>query len=655
MSWWRFGKYFVLVGVIALLCAASWAVSVEYRGQVSFGGLPVPGATVTVTRGSKTSVTVTDQQGDYSFPGLADGTWKIKVEMLGFSTIQQDVIIAPDTPAANWDLKLLSLDQVLAQGNVLKTEAQPPPNASAISVANKSESPATTVAPAVTQKLQEDAERSSDGLLINGSVNNAATSKYTISPAFGNRRKSGKGLYTGGLAAILDNSAFDARPYSLSGLDTPKATYNRVTGVLTLGGPLNIPYVLPRGPNFFVAYQWTRDADAMAVSGLVPSMAERNVPINPQAEALLSFYPLPNVVGNSRYNYQIPILNNTHLDALQSRLDKTLSRRDELYGKFAFESSREDSSNLFGFLDKTDTLGINTSANWEHEFNHGLFWSVGYKLSRLRTQVVPYFANRENVSGSAGIFGNDQDPANWGPPTLVFSSGIASLSDAQSAFNRNETNAVSSSMSWNHGLHNVTFGGDFRRQEFNYLSQQNPRGTFTFTGAATAGSVNSSAVGGSDFADFLLGIPDTSSIAFGNADKYFRESVYDAYVTDDWRLRPELTVNAGMRWEYGAPITELYGRLVNLDIASGFSAVAPVLASDPVGRSNGQTISRTHSSGQISAESNRALESRGGRISGSSMVVRAGYGIYRRYFGLPDDCAANGTTGAAVEKFERAK
>src|SRR5438046_7474469 len=139
-------------------------------------------------------------------------------------------------------------------------------------------------------------------------------------------------------------------------------------------------------------------------------------------------------------------------------------------------------------------------------------------------------------------------------------------------------------MLWNHNRHNFRCGGDFRRQQFNYLSQQEPRGTFTFTGAATQGSANGVAVGGSDFADFLLGIPDTSSIAFGNADKYFRQSVYDAYLADDWRMSPQFTLNAGIRWEYGAPITELYGRLVNLDIAPTFAAAAPVVATDPVGR-----------------------------------------------------------------------
>ena len=177
------------------------------------------------------------------------------------------------------------------------------------------------------------------------------------------------------------------------------------------------------------------------------------------------------------------------------------------------------------------------------------------QFSRLATHGTPYFENRENVSGDAGISGNNQEPMNWGPPSLTFASGIAGLSDAQSSFDRNQTSGLSDSMRWFRGGHNITFGADFRRQEFNYLSQQNPRGTFTFTGAAT----------GSDFADFLLGIPDTSAIAFGNADKYFRESVYDAFINDDWRISPELSLNAGVRWEYGAPITELYGRLVNLD------------------------------------------------------------------------------------------
>jgi hypothetical protein len=208
-----------------------------------------------------------------------------------------------------------------------------------------------------------------------------------------------------------------------------------------------------------------------------------------------------------------------------------------------------------------------------------------------------------------------------GPPSLTFSSGIAGLSDAQSSFDRNQTSGLSDSMLWNRGAHNIMFGSDFRRQEFDYLSQQNPRGIFTFTGDATGGTP------GSDFADFLLGIPDTSSIALGNADKYFRQSVYDAFINDDWRINPELTLNAGVRWEYGAPITELYGRLVNLDVAPGFAAVAPVVANDPDGALTGARYPTS-----LVRPDKRGFEPRVGiawrPISGSSMVVRAGYGIY---------------------------
>jgi trimeric autotransporter adhesin len=592
----------------------------EHHGQVTFGDLPVPGATITATQGGLKFVAISDQQGSYSFADLADGAWKIEVEMQCFSSIEQTITVAPNAPGAKWELKLLSLDQIMAEAKAIKAETKPLVSASSGAPSGKSEAPKPTDSNAAEapKPQEEPAQQVSDGLLINGSVNNAATSQFTLAPAFGNNRTGKKGLYTGGLALILGNSALDARPYSLSGQTSPKSEYTRVTGVVTLGGPLNIPHLLPHGPNFFVAYQWTRNSDATTLSGLVPTETERSgdlptggvTPVA-QAQALLKLYPLPNVFGNSLYNYQVPVINDTHQDALQSRLDKTIGNKNQIYGGFAFQSIRADGSNLFGFLDTTDTLGIGTNINWVHRINHGLFLTTGYKFSRLRTQVVSNFENRVNVSGAAGITGNNQDPTNWGPPTLVFSSGIASLSDAQSSFDRNRTDAVSSSLSWNHGHHNVTLGGDFRRQEFNYLSQQDPRGTFTFTGVAT---------GVSDFADFLKGIPDTSSIAFGNADKYLRQSIYDAYVTDDWRLRPELTINAGLRWEYGAPITELYGRLVNLDIASDFSAVAPVLAGDP------------RYPDSLIRPDRRGIEPRIGLswrpIAGSSVVVRAGYGIY---------------------------
>jgi len=140
------------------------------------------------------------------------------------------------------------------------------------------------------------------------------------------------------------------------------------------------------------------------------------------------------------------------------------------------------------------------------------------------------------------------------------------------------THAAGAETLWNHGRHNVTIGGDYRRRLLDVVSQQNARGTLSFTGSST----------GSDVADFLLGLPRTSAIAFGNADKSLRASAADAYVTDDWRLSPTFTANVGLRWEFESPFTELGNRLVNLDIAPGFSSATPVLASNGVGGATGQ-------------------------------------------------------------------
>jgi hypothetical protein len=623
------------------------ARATEYHGQVFFGGVPVPGATVTVSQGGKRFATVTDQQGLYAFPDLADGVWKIEIEMSGFATLKGEVTVAANAPQGRWELTLLPLDKILSHVQVASPESLPEKPAP-----QNKETPETTAMP---PPPAEDNEESSDGLLINGTVNNAATSPFNLSPAIGNRRPGAKGLYTGGIAAIVDSSVFDARPYSLTGLQVPKDIYSRVTTVFTFGGPLNIPHLFYNGPNFFVGYQHTRDRDAMTQSGLVPDMAERSgdlsgllnpvgqpvtiynpvtglpfsgpIPVSPQAQALLNLYPLPNLAGNSRYNYQTQVLDNTHLDDLQLRMDKTLGRRDELYGRFEFQSSRADSANLFDFRDTTDTLGLDARISWSHQFRHEFLVTFGYQFTRLRTRVQPEFANRENISGEAGITGNDQDPMDWGPPTLIFASGIASLSDGESSFNRNRTDALSINATNSHWHHIVTFGGDFRREEFNELGQQNPRGTFAFTGAATSGGTTAPAGSGSDLADFLLGIPDTSAVAYGNADKYFRGPAYDAYIRDDWRLRPELSFNLGIRWEYGAPLTELFGRLVNLDVAPGFAAVAPVLADSPTGLLTGQKYPSS-----LILPDRRGFEPRIGvawrPLPASTLVLRGGYGIY---------------------------
>lgn len=592
---WIFGLAFV-----PLLAAT------EYHGQVLLKGVPVPGASVTASKASEARTAITDERGVYWFTDLPDGTWTIEVHMTGFAAVKQNVTVAPGVEAGEFELTLKTADQIMSE-------------------ARRFEIQHAARAPAEEPPEQDAME----GLLINGSVNNGAASPFSQNEAFGNNnRRRIPALYTGGMGLIFDTSALDAAPYSLTGQSNPKPSYNDLTGVLTLGGPLRIPHLLHNGPNFFVGYQITRNRSALTQDALVPDAAQRSgilspsdvIPpnrISPQAQSLLALYPLPNFTGNSRYNYQVPAVSATHQDALQSRLDKMVNSKNELSGMFAFQSTRTDTPNVLGYSDSSAVLGMNARANWNHRLSPGLFLNAGYQFSRLSTRDTPFFANRINVSGNAGIEGNDQSPLNWGPPTLIFASGIQTLTDGVAAANHNQTDAESLSIEWNHASQTIDIGGDYRREQFNYLTQQNPRGTFTFTDAAT----------GSDFGDFLLGIPDTSSIAFGNADKYLREPAYDGYANDDWRVNAALTLNAGLRWEYAAPMTELYNRLVNLDLTPGFTQAAPVLASDPVGPLTGLQYTNA-----LMRPDRAGWEPRVGiawrALSGSSLVVRAGYGVY---------------------------
>ena len=659
----RYRSFSLAAGLLCLkLAPTAWAS--EYHGQVLFGGIAVPGATVTLTQGTQHLSTVTDTQGFYQFPNLPDGAWTLHIEMRGFVPLDRTITVAAATQQGAWSLDLLPLETMLAQSHAEPAQAQvlqPRPATPAPAAPQQKTEQASNEAPPPPRP--EDSDLASDGFLVNGSENNAATSKYSIGPGFGNRRPGTKSLYTGSAGAIVGNSVFDARPYSLTGLELPKASYSRVTGVLTLSGPLKIPHVLPHGPNFFVAYQWTRNRVATTETGLVPTEAERAgdfsgvlnslgqpiaiynpatgqpfntpVPVSPQAAVLLKLYPLPNLVGNNRYNFQTQVLNNTHSDALQSRLDKSLGRRDTLYGGFALTSTRSNSANLFNFVDTTNTLGLNGDIHWSHRLPHQTIANLSYTFSRERVQIRPNFSHVADISGEAGITGNDQDPSEWGPPTLAFSSGIASLSDADNTFNRNRTDGVGLSAVWTHRRHNVTFGGDFRRREFNEFTQQNPRGAFTFTGIATqapgdnssASTTQANTATGSDLADFLLGVPDASTLAYGNADKYFRQSLADAYVTDDWRIRSDLTINAGIRWDYGAPLNELKGRLVNIDLASGFAAAVPVLGSSTKGLLSGQIYPAA-----LVRPDHLGFQPRVGiswrPLPASTLVIRAGYGVY---------------------------
>ncbi len=585
-----------------------------HEGQVRFGETPVPGAVVQATQGTTTVRAVTDADGRYTMADLADGTWMMQVDTPGFETVRREITVSADAMPAQWDLKMLPLENIQAGTPVTGF-------------------PSEASAPILQSGTPSD--EAASRLLINGTVSNGASTPFALARAIGNNRAGQRSPYNGSVGFVINNAVFDARSFSLTGQDTAKPAYSRAQGGFTLGGPFRIPGHARNG-NFTINYARNQNRNASVQTALMPTDAERNgdfsssatpvidpvtgtpfggnmIPsarIVPQASALLNLYPSQNFSGSSRYNYQVPVVGTTHTDSGQGVLNNfAINNSHRLTLSAGFQSSRSDNPDLFGFTDTARQTGLNANVVWNWRFTQRTLATIRYQFTNSVNETKPYFGGQNDVSAIAGISGNDRDPRNWGPPALNFSSGIARLATGTYANDRSLSHLVSYASTWVHGRHGWSYGADYRWQEFNLFSQRDPRGSFTFTGATT----------GKDFADFLLGIPAASSIAYGNADKYFRQSFANVFISDDWRWKPSLTLTLGVRWEYEAPITEKYGRLVNLDIDPAFASATPQVAGTP-----DESLVRTDKGG---FEPRLALAWR--PRAASSLVVRAGYGLYR--------------------------
>jgi len=428
---------------------------------------------------------------------------------------------------------------------------------------------------------------------------------------FGNNTSNRRQQYRGGAFWNIRNSGLDASSFALNGAQVTKPSYNNSTFGASLGGPLPLPARLAKGSFFFLNYTGARGANGSAMYGIVPTTAERSgdfsatliprtqqpvtlfdpstkapipgglIPgtqLNSIAAGLLSFYPLPNQTGATQ-NYRLLYTTPQDSDSLNTRINKTV-------GKNRFDASinwqRRSGINqqLFGFQDPTSGYGINSSLGYNRTISPHLVFNSSVRFNLNRNETTSFFSNGENVAQKLGIQGASTNPLNYGPPNLSFTN-FSSLSDSSPTLRRVQTLTGSAGMRYTRGTHAIAFGTDLTHNTWNLLAEQNARGTLFFGGSSTA-AVDASgrpvANTGYDLADFLLGYIQQSTIRSGGYDTYPRSHSVDGYVQDEWSVRKNLTLNLGVRYDYASPFTEKYGRMVNLDVAPGFTAVAPVVA-----------------------------------------------------------------------------
>ena len=466
--------------------------------------------------------------------------------------------------------------------------------------------------------------------------------------AFGNNRRDPRNQYMASAFFSLDNSAVDARSFSVTGADVNQPAYANARAGLMFGGPLAIPKLVSRDRHILLSIdvQFQRNRTGSVSDAVnMPTALERlgdfsqtlaqgarvtiydpttgtpfsgdKIPtsrISTAALGLLKFYPLPNL-GSSTLNYETTLNGRNNMHNVNARLSNIkLDSQDRLNFGIGYQGSDNVSPNIFQFIDTGSGRGLNVNLGWSRTISTRLINNAQFNFSRNRQESDPYFANRQNIAAELGIAGTSQSAVNWGPPNVNLTN-YAGLNDGNYSLNRSQTGSGGNSLVWIRGAQTFTFGGDYRTMQFNQFSDNNGRGSYAFNGSATSYLLSGVAQSntGYDLADLLLGLPSGSSIRYGNPDKYFRGSGYDFYVNDDWRLRSNLSINFGLRYDYASPVTELYNRLVNLDIAPGYTgvtAVEPGLVHPD--RAN------------FSPRVGIAWRPR----TKHSMVVRSGYGVY---------------------------
>jgi hypothetical protein len=677
------------------------APAYEINGSARSGKTPLPGVTVTATNTltGKKYAAATNSEGKFGLSGIPRGRYVVRVEFMGFAAFTQEVVLNPENPSANVDAELILASRQQEQSNNI--------NAAMAAAGRGFQSLAMDSALSSLAGGnsgfggagglgggQGNGEVSS--LPMNGAGVEGPTESVSISGAQGRtqdfgggseedlqqriqefrdraQREGGGGFAGGGgggfggpgggiialgrmpkgfninqphgmLYFSDDSAGLDARSYSLTGIESPKADYNQARFGVNIGGPLNIPKVFNGGNKwfFFAGWNGSRGSSPYDAFSTVPTLGERGgnfsaatyndgkpvqlfnpqtgqqyqfngvsnaidpSSIGPAATALLQFIPMPNIATTaSGQNFHFVTSAESNSDTVMLRLIHNFGassgpgfgpfavggggggggrRRAQNNINFGLNWARSSNNlvNPFPSLaGSTGTQGLNASAGWVYSKGRvSSMFRVNYNHNHVLT--VNLYTNATDVAGTggAGIIGISSDPFDWGLPGISFTS-FGGLNDPTARRELDQTYSISETVSWNRGKHNWRFGGDYRRILQSFRSARNAEGSFVFTGFATSqypsGSTQPITDTGYDFADFLLGFPQQTSLQSGATSYNFRANAFDFFAQDDWRFRSNLSFNLGLRYEYNGPYTEAANQIANLDVAPGFTAAVPVL------------------------------------------------------------------------------
>jgi hypothetical protein len=401
--------------------------------------------------------------------------------------------------------------------------------------------------------------------------------------------KSGTNQYHGSVFEYLQNQALDANPYGFSG----KAPKKFNTFGFSLGGPVRIPHLYDGHDKtfFFADYEGNRRTTAVAQQFEVPTLAERNgdlsgldpsqttpvTNISPTAAALLAHIPLPNVIGQSGYNYENFQSTPARTDGADIRIDQTITTKQSAYARFSRKNITSDVANPFLPNDADSIHNRSFLLSHTYAITPTLLNEFRYGFTNV-TSSVNFPIQGSDALNQLDLVGVNisQHPLTHAFPTFNFSAGtgFTSIGRDKAGITQSRTTQFSDNLTRTFGKHTVKGGIDIRRVRYFDLESFAPEfasddfGSFIFQPNFT----------GNAFGDFLEGAPTTLNFAVSSPDVGGTATQYSLFAQDEYQLNSRLTLSYGLRWQLLPGFHEDGGNLANFDQRNNSIVVPNALA-----------------------------------------------------------------------------
>lgn len=436
--------------------------------------------------------------------------------------------------------------------------------------------------------------------------------------------KGGTNRIHGSLYEYFQNDGLAANTWSNNFDGAPKQTFSQNQFGATLGGPFlkdklfyfgdyegsiyntsgqgtaSVPTAAMRSGDFSQLLAIKDIQLYNTQNGFTPYPNNQIPVVNPVAQFVFAHpqvYPLPNksaTDGLTQNNYIAPTSSFIKNNQGDFRLDYSISLKDALMARYSQNDAHngETVAVLPIFFPASNDFPYHSFvANWVHTFSPSLVNEARAGYMRIQE----FWGFPTDPSGLFGLHGDNTvgipflNQAYLGFSEMGYSgnelSSIGTTADGQTY--TGNTFDYGDNITWEHGNHIIKFGAQILRYQTNnfYPGNNGTLGEFGYYGQFTANPYLNSGITstapGFPYADFVLNQASFNGIG-GNAGPYGQRQYRDAfYVQDDWRFRPRLTVNLGLRYGYDQPIYEVNNKQVNVNLSDPSSCTSSDTISNP--------------------------------------------------------------------------